>query len=56
VADSKNKTKQIHEFQTGEGMEYEINDEAGAALIPNQGMLFTQKRENMKHKQKGERI
>jgi len=36
-------------------MEYEINDEAGAVLIPNQGMQFTQKRWNVKHKQKGER-
>jgi len=50
------KTKQIYESQTEGGMEYEINDEAGAALIPNQGMRFTQKRENMKHKKKGERI
>jgi hypothetical protein len=35
------KTKQINESQTGGGMEYEINDEAGVALIPNQGMQFT---------------
>jgi len=55
VAGSKNKTKQIREFQIGGGMECEDNGEGKTALIPNQGMQFRQKRENIKHKQKGER-